>query len=370
MPAKTETLSTTGRTSSAAARNKCGVRRNRKVSELVFRIEDVAKYEVGESICSPTKLLELFNYQLEVYPMGEAEDTFSAYICRVPVDGVDSRIMYEQVNFEITLVNQRNNKESITKKDELDSFPADESYGFDDFLDEELRSETHPAFFDDKGGIVIRARVDITESKLSLVPAEKVPVEPDEQEIKIGGVADFEKGEDIKFRPVWRGSYRTQIGDSIVVIAPIVDAGTKLLKLKVTVVNHKAFTGSIVGGSDITVDPGDAGDDINWGPNRLLSIEDLLDEDQGWLDEHGALIIRASVNLADEGRDPHSFTRSAKKRRLSGAYNDPQGEMERGFLVSSHHVAHDVSAGIFRDPLFHENIPGSRYEYSGSDMMA
>ncbi|KAF4713871.1 hypothetical protein FOZ63_015388 [Perkinsus olseni] len=343
MPAKTETLSTTGRTSSAAARNKCGVRRNRKVSELVFRIEDVAKYEVGESICSPTKLLELFNYQLEVYPMGEAEDTFSAYICRVPVDGVDSRIMYEQVNFEITLVNQRNNKESITKKDELDSFPADESYGFDDFLDEELRSETHPAFFDDKGGIVIRARVDITESKLSLVPAEKVPVEPDEQEIKIGGVADFEKGEDIKFRPVWRGSYRTQVavypgghpdhaeGEKglaayIHILDNKNDAGTKLLKLKVTVVNHKAFTGSITWTG--TFQPGDAGDDINWGPNRLLSIEDLLDEDQGWLDEHGALIIRASVNLADEGRDPHSFTRSAKKRRLSGAYNDPQGEVK------------------------------------------
>ncbi|KAF4753883.1 hypothetical protein FOZ63_033349, partial [Perkinsus olseni] len=58
-----------------------------RISELVFRIENATKYKVREYIKSPTKLVELFNYQVEVYPMGEITQGLNVYIVSVPMDG-------------------------------------------------------------------------------------------------------------------------------------------------------------------------------------------------------------------------------------------------------------------------------------------
>ncbi|KAF4699273.1 hypothetical protein FOZ62_001891, partial [Perkinsus olseni] len=172
---------------------------------------------------------------------------------------------------------------------------------------------------------------------------------PHDEDIWIGKVTGFEKGEDVKFKPTWRGNYRIQIAvypgghpdhldgeEALAVYIHVlgkqeVEAAPEFLKLKVAVVNHQMLGDSIewVG----TFRPEEVGDDSwgpqlspAWGPNRLLSIEDLRDEAKGWLDEDGELLLRASVEPADEGRDPLSFTKSfAKKRRATKNEEAAQG---------------------------------------------
>ncbi|KAF4740935.1 hypothetical protein FOZ63_023572 [Perkinsus olseni] len=92
---------------------------------------------------------------------------------------------------------------------------------------------------------------------------------------------------------------------------------------QLAVVNHQMLGDSIEWAG--TFRPEEVGDD-SWGPNRLLSIKDLRDEDRGWLNEDGELLLRASVEPADEGRDPLSFTKSlAKKRRATNNEDVAQG---------------------------------------------
>ncbi|KAF4713870.1 hypothetical protein FOZ63_015387, partial [Perkinsus olseni] len=97
-----------------------------RISELVFRIENVTKYKVRESIKSPTKLVELFNYQVEVYPMEEITQGFKVYIVSVPMDGVNRSITYENIEYAVTLVNHRDDRKSITCRVANDSFSTDE----------------------------------------------------------------------------------------------------------------------------------------------------------------------------------------------------------------------------------------------------
>ncbi|KAF4717671.1 hypothetical protein FOZ62_009892, partial [Perkinsus olseni] len=195
------------------------------------------------------------------------------------------------------------------------SFAADARVrGFEkDIIDQVLRS----AYVDGDGGMVIKARVDLNNSRLS-------PAEEDEEGFWIEDIADFKKGEDMKFRPSWIGNYRTRVvvypgghpdhvdgQEGLAVYVHVLESkGTEMvahpLKLKVTVVNHKMKVNSIswVG----TFQPDGAGDD-SWGPNRLMSVADLKDDSKGWLDSDGELLLMISVESADEGRDPLSFTK-------------------------------------------------------------
>ncbi|KAF4691265.1 hypothetical protein FOZ63_032121, partial [Perkinsus olseni] len=141
-----------------------------RVSELVFRIDDVTKFKAGESIKSPTKLVELFNYQLEVYPMADVDDGLIVYLMCVPMEGVIRRITYDNVGNDISLVNHRDSSKSL----------------------------------------VIKAQVNLREAKALLAPVEGVSVEGDELEFRIKDAVDFEKGEDMKSQPTWRGNYRMQ----------------------------------------------------------------------------------------------------------------------------------------------------------------
>ncbi|KAF4690100.1 hypothetical protein FOZ60_000666 [Perkinsus olseni] len=314
-----------------------------KVSELEFRIDNVTKYKVGESVESSSEMIELFNYRLKVYPMGKVENNFAVYLQRVPMNGIDPRGVYKNVGYEVSLENHWDSSEPLTKRRYCEWFRNSQAHGWNKFLDEELRPKKF-VFFTDEGSIVIKARVYLNHSKLVLAAAD-----PHDEDIWIGKVTGFEKGEDVKFKPTWRGNYRIQIAvypgghpdhldgeEALAVYIHVlgkqeVEAAPEFLKLKVAVVNHQMLGDSIewVG----TFRPEEVGDDSwgpqlspAWGPNRLLSIEDLRDEAKGWLDEDGELLLRASVEPADEGRDPLSFTKSfAKKRRATKNEEAAQG---------------------------------------------
>ncbi|KAF4690097.1 hypothetical protein FOZ63_028128 [Perkinsus olseni] len=297
----------------ADARNR--TERAARVSELVFRIDNVTKYKPGEYIKSPRKMIELFKYQLMVYPMGEAGDTFTVYLQRVPVDGVDPRFVYENVDYEISIMNHRDDQEAMTSGKVKGSFAADARVrGFEkNIIDQVPRS----AYVDGDGGMVIKARVDLNNSRLS--PAEFFP---DEEGFWIEDIADFKKGEDMKFRPSWIGNYRTRVvvypgghpdhadgQEGLAVYVHVLESkGTEMiahpLKLKVTLVNHKMKVNSIswVG----TFQPDGAGDD-SWGPNRLLSVADLKDDSKGWLDSDGELFCEEEENVSEDRRGMTGF---------------------------------------------------------------
>ncbi|KAF4739752.1 hypothetical protein FOZ62_000893, partial [Perkinsus olseni] len=122
-----------------------------RVSELVFRIDNATKYKAGEYIKSPSKMIELFKYQLMIYPMGEAGDTFTVYLQRVPMDGVDPRFVYENVDYEISIMNHRDDQEPITSGKVKGSFAADARVGgFEkNIIDHVVRS----AYVDGDGGM-------------------------------------------------------------------------------------------------------------------------------------------------------------------------------------------------------------------------
>ncbi|KAF4730307.1 hypothetical protein FOZ62_026386 [Perkinsus olseni] len=275
-------------------------------------------------------MIELFKYQLMVYPMGEAGDTLTIYLQRVPMDGVDPRFVYENVDYEISIMNHRDDQVAMTRGKVKGSFAADARVrGFEkDIIDQVLRS----AYVDGDGGMVIKSRVDLNNSRLS--PAEG---SPNEEGFWIEDIADFKKGEDMKFRPSWIGNYRTRVKHLFVRLTPMlhdpdprkishpapypsrlwcIQEGILTMPMArrgwpYTYICWKAR--SWVG----TFQPDGAGDD-SWGPNRLLSVADLRDDSKGWLDSDGELLLMISVESADEGRDPLSFTKSsAKKRRIS-----------------------------------------------------
>ncbi|KAF4730107.1 hypothetical protein FOZ62_010190, partial [Perkinsus olseni] len=288
-----------------------------RISELVFRIENVTKYKVRESIKSPTKLVELFNYQVEVYPMGEITQGFKVYIVSVPMDGVNRSITYENIEYAVTLVNHRDDRKSITCRVANDSFSTDEvSLGMN-LLQGKLLPAKYPDFFDREGGIVIKARVDLSKAWLSLDPDDDDPVEGDELEFRIRDAAKFQKGEDVKSKPAWRGSCRMQIvaypgghpdhpagGEELAVYIHLLgtEEAPQPLKLTVTLVNHRKLADSHTWIGTFLPDGGKPVD--SWGPNRLVSIAHLRRKNNGWLDRNGALVLRASVKAADEGRDP------------------------------------------------------------------
>ncbi|KAF4684984.1 hypothetical protein FOZ60_007065 [Perkinsus olseni] len=256
---------------------KNGANGDPKVSELVFRINDITKFKVGESIRSPSKLIELFNYQLEVYPMGQVDNSLSAYVWAIPTSGVSARVAYENVVMQISLVNHRNEEQSMTRRSGGRSYDMDSpSWGWRKLLDKVLREAENPDFFDDRGGIVIKARVDLTNARFTLTPPPIVPPGPSEQEVRIEDVIDYEIGEDMKFKPVWKGNYRTQVAvypgghpdhadgqEALAVYIHILESKaqppSRFLKLKVTVVNQKEFTDSINWVGSFQTD--DAGDD-------------------------------------------------------------------------------------------------------------
>ncbi|KAF4703446.1 hypothetical protein FOZ62_015686, partial [Perkinsus olseni] len=131
--------------------------------------------------------------QLKVYPMGKVENNFAVYLQRVPMNGIDPRGVYENVGYEVSLENHLDSSEPLTKRRYCESFRNLQAHGWDKFLDEELRPKKF-VFFTDEGSIVIKARVDLNHSKLVLGSAD-----PDDEDIWIGKVTGFEKGEDVKF---------------------------------------------------------------------------------------------------------------------------------------------------------------------------
>ncbi|KAF4709736.1 hypothetical protein FOZ62_022363 [Perkinsus olseni] len=296
-------------------------------SELIFRVDDT-KYKVGECIRSSRKQCGSFHHRLLVYPMGKVKKGLDVFLERVSTDGEDSKEPSVHIAFEISVINQREEKKTITWFD-LKSFGKNEDSGWRNLLGG-VKTSDRGAFVDEEGNIVIRARVYLINQKFveqyrrfALMPAQRLVVGTGGcEEVKIEGVSDFEKGEVIRLKPIWMNNYRIQVAaypaghsghpDSREALAVYVhvlarkDAeAQRPLKLKLTVVNHKRLTDSMrwVGTLSLT----DAGDD-NWGPNRLMSVREMRDEHLGWLDENGALVLRLSATPADEGRDPLSLT--------------------------------------------------------------
>ncbi|KAF4732993.1 hypothetical protein FOZ63_000057, partial [Perkinsus olseni] len=185
-------------------------------SELIFRVDDT-KYKVGECIRSSRKQCGSFHHRLLVYPMGKVKKGLDVFLERVSTDGEDSKEPSVHIAFEISVINQREEKKTITWFD-LKSFGKNEDSGWRNLLGG-VKTSDRGAFVDEEGNIVIRARVYLINQKFveqyrrfALMPAQRLVVGTGGcEEVKIEGVSDFEKGEVIRLKPIWMNNYRIQV---------------------------------------------------------------------------------------------------------------------------------------------------------------
>ncbi|KAF4686571.1 hypothetical protein FOZ63_004037, partial [Perkinsus olseni] len=188
--------------------------RNVKASELVFRVDDT-KYKVGEFVRSSTKQCGSFHHRLLVFPKGREKEGLDVFLERVSPDGIAGQA-HPCVAFDISVVNHRDEEQTITRVD-VKCFGKNEDFGWRDIF-RGLESSERKDYKNVKGEIVIRARVysidpeELVEIlKLASCPAQHVAAGSEEREIKIEDVADFQKGEVVRPKPVWMNNHRIQV---------------------------------------------------------------------------------------------------------------------------------------------------------------
>ncbi|KAF4746912.1 hypothetical protein FOZ63_013684, partial [Perkinsus olseni] len=143
----------------------------------------------------------------------------------------------------------------------------------------------------------------------------------------IRDAAKFQKGEDVKSKPAWRGSHWMQVvaypgghpdhpagGEELAVYIHLLGSSAPRFQECVFRRTCTFKSGSFSAGESRVTEKNwtwigtflpDGGKPVDsWGPNRLVSIAHLRRKNNGWLDRNGALVLRASVKAADEGRDP------------------------------------------------------------------
>ncbi|KAF4684985.1 hypothetical protein FOZ60_007066 [Perkinsus olseni] len=324
--------------------------RNVEASELIFRVDDT-KYRVGEFVRSSTKQCGSFHHRLLVFPKGREKEGLDVFLERVSPDGIAGQA-HPCVAFDISVVNHRDEEQTITRVD-VKCFGKNEDFGWRDIF-RGLESSERKDYKNVKGEIVIRARVYSIDPeelvgilRLASCPAQHVAAGSEEREIKIEDVADFQKGEVVRPKPVWMNNHRIQVAaypgghpdhphgqEGLAVYVHLLGSNgdvvpNESLKFKITVVNHRRFVDSVSWTG--TVEFGGEGDD-SWGPNRLLNIEDLRNNGMGWLDEKGTLILRVSAKPTDEGRDPLSFVETQErstKRKIPDSEDSPRGSSKK-----------------------------------------
>ncbi|KAF4653978.1 hypothetical protein FOL47_010209 [Perkinsus chesapeaki] len=271
-----------------------------RVPEIIFRIDNLEELERDIDIVSSSKTVELFRYGLCV-----CQDCgFAAALVRFSLPGVSSRIIYTDVKYEITLINQRDRRRSIE----------------------------------------LRGKVDLNGSTVTVG---EFVIEEYVEETRVENVCEFEKGEEIRYMPVWSGNYRTQVavypgghpdhpkgGEHLAVyvhLLAIKEGAPQDVPLKISVkaVNRldswssRKWEGTFVPSGD---------KDESWGSHKFLSVCSLRNKDYGWLQDDGSLVLKVSVKPVDEGSNPRQFVGKNEfnnKRNRLASTGLPQGSSKK-----------------------------------------
>ncbi|KAF4739252.1 hypothetical protein FOZ62_002917 [Perkinsus olseni] len=221
------------------------------------------------------------------------------------------------MEFEIELVNLIHPRKSVVKSCTQMVYPGF-NRGWNDFAKiSDLTKEI--GWLDQEDKLVFRARANVVEKDPN-------PLKPEWHEVRFDGRQEYDPGDEFKSPPTWKGNYKFQLAvfpggledterkRSFAAYIHLLGKSDTFLSdslgLKIVLLNHEDPSKTIKWFCTHTFNDGEK---QSWGCPHLLDLEQLYQQEQGWLNEFGEIILRASVQAATvEGSNPAEMVAASK----------------------------------------------------------
>ncbi|KAF4664809.1 hypothetical protein FOZ61_000436 [Perkinsus olseni] len=301
------------------------------MSSMEFQVDPSNQSTSG--IRSPVMAADSFCFQVKVYPIGGPNKEgkgVGVFINFTEKKGSSIDFpLGSDMELEIELVNLIHPRKSIVKSCTQMVYPGF-NRGWNDFAKiSDLTKEI--GWLDQEDKLVFRARANVVEKDPN-------PLKPEWHEVRFDGRQKYDPGDEFKSPPTWKGNCKFQSQPYLLsekffpqlAVFPggLEDEGERSfaayihllgksdtflsdsLGLKIVLLNHQDPSKSIKWFCTHTFNDGDK---QSWGCPHLLDVEQLYQQEQGWLNEFGEIVLRASVQAATvEGSNPAEMVAASK----------------------------------------------------------